>query len=102
MLGTVTSINVTERKLLLTDGELDYEYLILAAGAEGSYFGHTEWKTWAPDLKDLEDALELRRRILLAFERAEREPGPSETPGAAYVCDCGRRANGRGAGGSTR
>jgi NADH:ubiquinone reductase (H+-translocating) len=74
VLGTVTSINVTERKLLLTDGELDYEYLILAAGAEGSYFGHTEWKTWAPDLKDLEDALQMRRRILLAFERAEREP----------------------------
>jgi NADH dehydrogenase len=74
VLGTVTSINVTERKVLLSDGELDYDYLILAAGAEGSYFGHADWKTWAPDLKDLEDALEMRRRILLAFERAEREP----------------------------
>ena len=74
MLGTVTAINVTERKVFLRDGELDYNYLILAAGAEASYFGHADWKTWAPHLKDLEDALEMRRRILLAFERAEREP----------------------------
>jgi len=74
VLGTVASINVNERKVLLRDGELDYDYLILAAGAVGSYFGHDDWKTWAPDLKDLKDALEIRRRILLAFERAEREP----------------------------
>ena len=74
VLGDVTSINVAERKIVLSDGELHYDYLILAAGAEGSYFGHADWKTWAPDLKDLEGALEMRRRILLAFERAEREP----------------------------
>ncbi len=56
VLGNVTSIDVAERKVLLSDGELDYDYLILAAGAEGSYFGHVDWKTWAPDLKDLEGA----------------------------------------------
>jgi NADH dehydrogenase len=74
MLGTVISIKVAERKVLLSDGELDYDHLILASGAEGTYFGHQDWKIWAPDLKDLEDALEMRQRILLAFERAEREP----------------------------
>ncbi len=74
MLGTVTSINVTERKALLRDGELDYDYLILAAGSEGSSFGHAEWKTWAPDLKKLGRRAGMPRRILLAFERTEREP----------------------------
>lgn len=74
VLEEVTSINVTQRKVLLKDGERVYDYLILAPGAEDSYFGHADWKVWAPGLKDLEEALEIRRRILLAFERAEREP----------------------------
>src|SRR5262249_46987289 len=61
------------KTLHLKDDHLNYDFLILAAGAHHSYFGHNDWETNAPGLKNLEDALEIRRRILLAFERAERE-----------------------------
>ncbi len=61
------------RKVVLQDGEIGYDYLILATGACHSYFGHPEWEAYAPGLKGVEDALEIRRRILLAFEKAERE-----------------------------
>ena len=54
-----------------------YDYLVLAAGARHAYFGHDDWEARAPGLKTLEDALEIRRRILLAFEEAERETDPS-------------------------
>jgi len=53
-----------------------YDYLILATGAAHSYFGHDEWEARAPGLKTLDDALEIRRRVLLSFEAAEREPDP--------------------------
>jgi NADH dehydrogenase len=75
LLGEVTAIDVARRQVhLLGDGErvIGYDYVILAAGARHSYFGHDEWETYAPGLKSLEDALEIRRRILLAFEEAER------------------------------
>ncbi len=75
LLGEVTRIDVDQREVHLTgDGErvIPYDYLIVAAGARHSYFGHDEWETFAPGLKSLEDALEIRRRILLAFEEAER------------------------------
>ena len=62
---------------------LDYDYLIVAAGATHAYFGHDEWRAVAPGLKTLEDALEIRRRVLLAFERAERE---ASDPRAAARC----------------
>jgi NADH dehydrogenase len=58
--------------VVLDDGELAYDALILAAGATHSYFGHDDWEALAPGLKTLEDALEIRRRVLLAFEAAER------------------------------
>ena len=58
---------------MLKDGRLGYDYLVLATGARHAYFGHEEWEPLAPGLKTLEDALEIRRRILLAFESAERE-----------------------------
>ncbi|MGH9326321.1 MAG: NAD(P)/FAD-dependent oxidoreductase [Terriglobia bacterium] len=74
LLGHVASINVREKKVILSDGDLDYDYLILAAGSESFYFGRQDWRCRAPGLKSLQDALEVRRRILLAFERAEREP----------------------------
>src|ERR1700738_4278071 len=76
ILAEVQSIDVNAKKVKMVDGELDYDYLILATGARHSYFGHPDWEKLAPGLKSLEDALELRRRILLAFERAEREPDP--------------------------
>src|SRR5580698_1970755 len=61
------------RVLLRTGAQLDYEYLILGTGATHSYFGKDEWAQWAPGLKTIEDATEIRRRVLLAFELAERE-----------------------------
>ncbi len=72
----VTSVDLPGRRVLLVDGELAYDYLILATGARHAYFSHPEWEPLAPGLKTLEDALEIRRRILLAFEEAERTPDP--------------------------
>jgi len=74
LLADVTAIDTARRRVLLADGDLAYDYLILAAGAGHAYFGHDEWEQYAPGLKTLEDALAIRRRILLAFEKAEREP----------------------------
>lgn len=73
-LGEVTSIDLKERRVNLRDGELKYDFLILAAGVSHAYFGHPEWERQAPGLKSLDDALELRRRVLTAFEQAETEP----------------------------
>src|SRR5258706_9316600 len=74
ILGEVTDFEADARRVLLKDGsELQYDYLIVAAGARHSYFGHDQWEHDAPGLKTIEDALEIRRRVLLAFERAERE-----------------------------
>jgi len=76
LLAEVRSADPAARKVMLRDGELAYDYLILAAGARHSYFGHPEWEPLAPGLKTLDDALRIRGRILLAFERAERESDP--------------------------
>ncbi len=73
LLAEVVRIDTAAKQLQLTDGVLDYDYLIVAAGATHAYFGHDQWRSLAPGLKSLEDALEIRRRVLLAFERAERE-----------------------------
>jgi NADH dehydrogenase len=72
LLGEVTAVDAAARTLVLADGALGYDYLVLATGATHSYFGHPEWARHAPGLKSLEDALDIRRRMLLAFERAER------------------------------
>src|SRR5437868_6134368 len=72
MLAEVHSIDVDAKKVKMTDGEVDYDYLIVATGARHSYFGHPEWEKLAPGLKSLEDAVEIRRRILMAFEYAEK------------------------------
>jgi NADH:quinone reductase (non-electrogenic) len=78
LLGEVERIDIDGRLVRLLDGaELQYDYLILATGARHSYFGHTEWERRAPGLKSLADALEMRRRIFLAFELAERENDPA-------------------------
>jgi len=75
LFGEVRAIDVERRVVRLENGdEVAYDYLILAAGTTHSYFGHDEWAAHAPGLKTLEDALEIRRRVLTAFERAEREP----------------------------
>ena len=74
IMAEVTGFEADARRVLLNDGsELQYDYLIVAAGARHSYFGHDEWENDAPGLKTIEDAVGIRRRVLLAFERAERE-----------------------------
>jgi NADH:ubiquinone reductase (H+-translocating) len=77
LLGEVESIDPANRRVVLTDGaDSTYDYLIVATGARHSYFGHDEWEVLAPGLKSIEDAVTIRQRVLLAFEKAEREPDP--------------------------
>jgi NADH dehydrogenase len=76
LLADVAGIDPDRKKVLLHDGELEYDYLVLATGAKYAYFGNDAWERIAPPLKRLEDALEIRRRILLAYEKAERESDP--------------------------
>jgi NADH dehydrogenase len=77
VLGEVTSADLDARQVRLANGrELAYDFLILAAGSRSSYFGRDDWAGLAPGLKTLEDALEIRRRFLLTFERAEQEENP--------------------------
>lgn len=72
LLADVTSVDLERKRLQLRDGALDYDFLVYAPGTQNSYFGHNEWERYAPGLKSIEDAVEIRRRVLLAFERAER------------------------------
>ncbi|MGA8806809.1 MAG: NAD(P)/FAD-dependent oxidoreductase [Thermoanaerobaculia bacterium] len=76
IMGDVQSINANRRIVEMADGELTYDILIVATGATHSYFSHPEWEANAPGLKTIEDALEIRRRVLRAFEAAERETDP--------------------------
>jgi len=76
-LAEATGVDLAANRLILADGTLDYDYLIVATGATHAYFGHDEWRRVAPGLKTLEDALDVRRRVLTAFERAERETDPA-------------------------
>ena len=78
LLADVRAIDTANRRVALDNGSsVDYDYLIVAAGTSHTYFGHDEWAANAPGLKTLEDALSIRRRILVAFEEAERETDPS-------------------------
>jgi NADH dehydrogenase len=77
LLGEVTGVDTRNRTVVLEDGgAVHYDTLVLATGARHAYFGHDEWEPYAPGLKTLEDATSIRRRILLSFERAERETDP--------------------------
>ena len=78
LLAEVEKVELANRRLVLDRGEIGYDALVLAAGASHSYFGHDEWEMLAPGLKTLEDALEIRRRVLLAYEAAEREQDGAE------------------------
>src|SRR5882762_10178612 len=78
LLGQARAIDLAARRVSLADGAvIDYDYVILASGTSHTYFGHDEWEAHAPGLKTLEDALDIRRRILVAFEHAERETDPA-------------------------
>jgi NADH dehydrogenase len=109
ILGEVVGFDTGRRRVRLSDGnELQYDYLIVAAGARHAYFGHDEWEQDAPGLKTIEDSVEIRRRILLAFEVAEREAyftgkheplnfaviggGPTGVELAGAIADIARRA----------
>jgi NADH:ubiquinone reductase (H+-translocating) len=89
ILGEVAGFDTKQRRVKLSGGgELDYDYLIVAAGARHAYFGHDEWAEEAPGLKTIEDAVEIRRRLLLAFEKAERAAllsGKQEPPTFAVI-----------------
>ncbi|MBI3971526.1 MAG: NAD(P)/FAD-dependent oxidoreductase [Chloroflexi bacterium] len=76
IMAEATAIDLERTCVVLADGALGYDYLMLATGASHSYFGHPEWEPLAPGLKTVEDALEIRRRILSAYEAAEREQDP--------------------------
>ncbi|RYZ06461.1 MAG: NAD(P)/FAD-dependent oxidoreductase [Myxococcales bacterium] len=78
LLAEVTGVDLVKRCVQTREAlPLEYDYLVVAAGAENSYFGHQDWPKVAPGLKDLDDAVEIRRRVLVAFEAAEREPDPA-------------------------
>jgi NADH dehydrogenase len=72
-LGQVTAVDLRDKRVHFDGGQLDYDYLVMATGVQQSYFGHDEFKPHAPGLKTVDDALEIRRRVLLAFEEAEWE-----------------------------
>jgi NADH:ubiquinone reductase (H+-translocating) len=78
LLGEAIHIDAAKRRVILSDGFLDYDTLIVATGAMHQYFGHDEWAEFAPGLKNIDDATAMRRRILLAFEAAEREHNPEK------------------------
>jgi NADH dehydrogenase len=77
ILGEAATIDVPGRRVLLRDGIVPYDFLVIATGATHAYFGHPEWEKDAPGLKSLEDAVDIRRRVLLAYEAAEREDDPA-------------------------
>ncbi len=77
LLAHASSIDVAGRRVALAGGEVSYDYLIVASGARHAYFGHAAWARSAPGLTDIGDALEVRRRLLLAYESAEREEDPA-------------------------
>jgi len=82
LLDEVVGFDLDARKVHLKDGaDLGYDYVIVAPGATHSYFGHDQWEVFAPGLKTLEDATEVRRRVLLAFENAERLAAEGRDPG---------------------
>jgi NADH dehydrogenase len=76
VLAKALAIDTAKKRVRLDEGELDYDLLIVATGATDSYFGHDAWAPFAPGLKSIEDALDIRKRVLLAYEEAEREPDP--------------------------
>ena len=78
VMSEVRDFDLSHRVVKLKDGEVEYDYLIVAAGASHAYFGHDEWEPFAPGLKTIEGALEIRRRVLLAFELAERQAASSD------------------------
>jgi NADH:ubiquinone reductase (H+-translocating) len=80
LLDEVVDFRLDQKKVITKEQAIDYDFLIVASGATHAYFGHEEWQALAPGLKTIEDALEIRRRVLLAFELAERQAASGQTP----------------------
>src|ERR1017187_2962688 len=78
LMAEVTGFDLGRRAVETPEGDVSYDYLVVAAGAAHSYFGHDDWERYAPGLKTIEDALEIRRRVLLAFELEERQAATGE------------------------
>ena len=78
VLGEVTGVDLPRREVVLDGGRIPFDHLIIATGARHSYFGNDAWEAYAPGLKTLQDALDIRKRVLLAFERAELSADPAE------------------------
>lgn len=78
LLAKVVDLDAAAHRLIFSDGEISYDTLVIAAGASYSYFGHDDWRSMAPGLKSIEDATEIRSRVLSAFESAERETDPAK------------------------
>jgi NADH:ubiquinone reductase (H+-translocating) len=77
LLGTVLDIDPLSKHVLLADGAIfEYDWLIVAAGSQSAYYGHEAWREWAPSLKSVEEAIDVRHKILYAFEVAERIADP--------------------------
>ncbi len=86
LLEEVVDFNLPQRQIITNDRVLEYDYLVVASGATHAYFGHEEWAPLAPGLKTIENALEIRRRVLLAFELAERQAADGiGAPGLQFV-----------------
>jgi NADH:ubiquinone reductase (H+-translocating) len=94
LMEEVKDFDLAQRKVITSEQEICYDYLIVAAGATHAYFGHDEWAALAPGLKTVEDALEIRRRVLLAFELAERQAARGEAPTALNFVVIGGGATG--------
>src|SRR5260370_42643464 len=78
LMGEVTGVDLAQQRVLMDEQAVPFDYLVLATGAQDNYFGHPEWQRYAPGLKTIVDATSIRRKILLAFEAAEREPDPQK------------------------
>jgi len=76
LLGEVTAVDVPQQRVMLADRSIPFDFLVVATGSTHSYFGHDDWRPFAPGLKSIDDATAIRRRILAAFEAAEMEPDP--------------------------
>ncbi len=85
IMAEVTGFDLARKKVIHARGEVSYDYLVVAAGGVTSYFGHPEWEKFAPGLKTLDDALGIRRRILLAFEHAETETDAAKREAAMTI-----------------
>ena len=101
-MAEVTGFDLERRVVETADAEIPYDYLIVAAGASHAYFGHDDWEPFAPGLKTIEDALEIRRRVLLAFELAERQAATGETVASPELRGGRRRTYRSRTGGNSR